>query len=114
MKLRDFKKRIDELYENYGNVDVCINLSKNDTELVERNGIYYTGNIQSVENISIPEDLANNDSNLIITDDNLYTNKITDIKEAAETNIGNGDINRVCILNYIMEVKDDTNTTELL
>ena len=110
MKLKEFKQKIDELYQNYGDVNVCINLSKNDTELVEKNGIYYTDNIQSVVNDSIPESLANNTSNLVTTDEGYYTNKITDIKEAAETNISNGDINRICILNYIMEVKDDTNT----
>lgn len=114
MKLKEFKQKIDELYENYGNVDICISLSKNDTELIEKDGIYYTDNIQSVTNASIPESLANNNSNLVTADDGYYTNKITDIKEAAETNISNGDINKICILNYIMEVSDDTNTTELL
>ena len=48
MKLKEFKERIDSLYQDYGDVDVCIDLSKNDLDLVETSNGYFTDNVLSI------------------------------------------------------------------
>ena len=82
MKLKEFKERIDKLYQDYGDVDVCIDLSKNDLDLVETNNGCFTDNI-----LSITETFETN-----ISDGNIDKVRILNV-------------NGICISNYNMEEK---------
>ena len=48
MKLKQFKDKIDDFFKKYGDIDVCIDLSKEDIDIVISDDGFYTDNVLDI------------------------------------------------------------------